>query len=70
MTNPNCDGQRSVCTSGEVRKLPLTGGANLILCRHCHAIEVKWRIDRNKQLSEDAKYPLPKWETLEVYYAL
>jgi hypothetical protein len=65
--NPNCDGSHCQSETGEVRVLPLGGGANLILCVACHAHEIAWRRERNRELSKDAAYALPAWAELEVY---
>lgn len=65
--NPNCDGDHCRYVRGEVRKLPLGGGANAILCRTCWAHEMAFRIKRNMELSKDCWFDLPRWEDLEVY---
>lgn len=70
MTNPNCDHEKCASETGEVRVLPLTKDphhGNLILCRACYAYELGWRIMRNKELSKEAQYALPAWESLKVY---
>lgn len=64
--NANCDGEH--CRyQGEVRLLPMGSDGNLILCAACHAHEIAWRRERNRELSPDARYDLPKWASLEVY---
>jgi hypothetical protein len=68
--NPNCDGSHCRSETGEVRVLPTSRdphGGNIILCRSCLAHEVQWRKERNKDLAEEARFPLPSWESLEVY---
>lgn len=65
--NGMCDGSHCKTAAGEVRVLPLGGGANLILCRACHRYELEFRRERNVTLGDFAKFALPAWETLEVY---
>lgn len=65
LINPKCDGDRCV-QNGPVRKLK-HGDSNLILCRTCYAYERSFRIERNKELSFGARFPLPKWSELEPY---
>ena len=66
-TNPNCDGQRCKINKGEVRILPAGGDSNIILCRHCFEYEMKWRYERNKELSYACRFDIPKWESLKIY---
>jgi len=65
--NGMCDGSHCRSAASEVRVLPLGGGANLILCRACHAHELAWRRERNRSLGDFAQFALPEWETLAVY---
>jgi len=71
MSNDNCDG--SGPHSGEqVRVLPTGGDSNAILCFSCYRREMNFRAYRNSkaakpQLSDDAKFKLPPWESLKVY---
>ncbi len=65
--NPNCDGGHCCTETGEVRVLPLPGGANLILCMTCYAREMQWRKERNRELSTDAQYDRPVWSDLTIY---
>jgi hypothetical protein len=68
--NPNCDGASCVTTRGEVRKLPHTANpdhGNSILCNACFTHELRYRVERNKQLAADARYALPDWDELKVY---
>lgn len=65
--NPNCDGERCTSEKGEVRILPIGGGANLILCRACFEAEIAYRKERNKELAPENRFDLPEWEALEVY---
>jgi hypothetical protein len=66
VTNWNCDGSGPHC-AGEVRVLPTGGDSNLILCKNCFNHEIAYREDRNKDLSKDARFKLPTWESLRVY---
>jgi hypothetical protein len=65
--NWNCDGSGPHVANGEVRILPLDGGANAILCGRCFTREIKWRRLRNITLVGDQKFDLPKWKTLQIY---
>ena len=65
--NPNCDEGHCSFSQGEVKLLPLPGDANLILCRSCHSHEIRWRRERNRELSQEARFPLPEWESLTKY---
>jgi hypothetical protein len=64
--NNNCDGS-GPHMPGEVRVLPIGGGANLILCRACHAHELRFRRERSRELADACQFDLPEWATLEVY---
>lgn len=52
--------------SEEVRKLPLTEGANLLLCREHYASEIFFRRRRNRELGFQA-FTIPRWDDLEIY---
>ena len=65
MKNPNCDNDKCVRPNGEVRVLPLGGGANLIVCEVCYDHEMRYRRGRN--LYDAHKFDLPMWDQLEVY---
>lgn len=65
-SNWNCDGS-GPHTVGEVKKLPLPGAANLILCRACWRRELQYRIARNKELAAENRFPLPEWDYAENY---
>ncbi len=67
MKNPNCDGSGPCILNGEVRVLPTGGDSNGLLCRLCFNREIAFRKDRNKELSKDCAFALPKWESLRVY---
>lgn len=67
--NWNCDGSRCDSRSGEVRKMPLGGGANLILCRTCFAHENAYRARRGKETGRPDDWPIVQWQAAEVYRA-
>jgi hypothetical protein len=56
-------------TDTEIRKLPLNekDHSNLLLCYRHFLGEMMFRRERNKELSDDAKFLLPRWESLDVY---
>lgn len=64
MKNPNCDNDLCASSTGEVRTLPVGGGGNAILCRHCYSREMEFRRER---ISEGVDFDLPLWESLKVY---
>jgi hypothetical protein len=66
-TNPNCDNTYCLSDRGEVRVLPIGSDSNAILCKSCFMHEMRFRHDRNKELSFDCKFDIPKWESLKVY---
>lgn len=65
--NPNCDNDKCRSEESAVRILPYSGGGNLILCRACFDHEIAYRRERNHQLTDDCKFLLPTWESLEIY---
>lgn len=70
--NPNCDGVGPHAQNAQVRIMPLTYddpgiASNIIVCRACHLTELRWRKQRNRELSPEAQYDLPSWESLKVY---
>lgn len=66
--NPNCDGSNCRAKSGPVRILPVTrGGSNLHLCQACHEHEMRWRRQRNTELSKEARFETPEWTSLPIY---
>lgn len=69
MSNPNCDNDKCLSATGEVRVLPTGGDGNLILCRACFEHELRFRVTRNRYLSPDCRFALPSWESLKVYNA-
>jgi len=71
MKNPNCDNDKCRVPHSEVRVLP-TGGrgdnqSNLILCQACFEHEIRFRVQRNRELAKDCRFDLPSWESLEIY---
>ena len=64
--NPNCDGGQCHKSTGEVRKLPMGGSANAILCFDCYRYEMQYRRERNEELEDDCKFAIPLWDSLEV----
>ena len=68
--NNNCDGDHCAAETGEVRVLPLGKNSyhgNLILCRSCFDHEIRYRRERNTDLTADCRFALPTWESLEDY---
>lgn len=64
--NNNCDGS-GPCVEGQVRLLPIGGEANVILCAACFRREIRWRVERNRELSPDCQFKLPAWTDCKVY---
>ena len=64
--NPNCDGDHCLHAAGRVRVLPTGADSNAILCRPCFDHEMRWRIERNKELETSCQYDLPKWLSLRT----
>jgi hypothetical protein len=67
--NPNCDGSGPHSDNPSVRKYPLGGGANAILCRACVDKENRYRaIRRADKINQvdPARFPDQPWLTLEV----
>lgn len=52
---------RKFVGSGKVRKLPLSGGGGVYLCKRCWEKEMEWRKERNKELSPGNRFPIRKW---------
>lgn len=67
MINNNCDGSGPCSPREQVRVLPSGGDSNLILCNACYHAEIAFRRERNKELSKDCQFKLPKWEDLKIY---
>lgn len=67
MQNPNCDGGWCEKRNGEVRKYPLGGGANLILCQSCFSHENHYRLMRSKETNNPKAWPHIDWSKAEVY---
>ena len=64
--NNNCDGSNCKFNAGVVKYIPLEDG-NLILCKSCYQHEMAWRHMRNKELSKENRFDMPKWSKLETY---
>lgn len=56
-------------TVTEARVLPTGGGSNIICGRRGYEKEMKFRREENKRLTESARYDLPTWESLPVYFS-
>ena len=52
-------------TTGEIRALPLAGGANLLVCHRHYLHELDWRRMRARETGID-KWLFPEWESLEI----
>lgn len=66
--NPNCDGGHCVVPFAQVRKFPLGGGANALLCFVCFAAENRYNEEARKRpgAMPDA-FPHVNWFTAEKY---
>jgi hypothetical protein len=64
--NWNCDGAGPHC-SGTVRKYPLGGGANLILCAYCWERENLYRKRQGRYWSRPEDFPENDWSTAAIY---
>lgn len=65
--NPNCDGSHCLSKTAEVRRYPLGGGANLILCAACFRHENRYRSERAKETGCPENWPQVAWETAKPY---
>ena len=61
-----CDGS-GPCFGNEVRLLPTGGDGNAILCEFCFRREIRWRRERNLELSKDCQFDTPLWIACKVY---
>ena len=71
MENNDCNGA-GPHTAGEVRVMPHSDTplhGNDILCRSCWIKAIQYRIERNRELGEFARYDLPSWSLAKVYDA-
>lgn len=69
MNNPNCDGP-GPHSGRQVRRYPIGGGSNAILCRACVARENRYRAERRADTAnpvDPAGFPHQDWQTLKVY---
>lgn len=51
----------------EIRVLPLGGEGNILCSYQGYLREIKYRIERNKELAESCRFDTPKWDDLAVY---
>jgi len=67
MNNNNCDwnGDNDCSVSRTVRKIPLSQSSNVFCCLNHFAVEMKSRLEKNKQLPKEAKFDLLSWSDLE-----
>jgi hypothetical protein len=65
--NNNCDNDKCTDSKGEVRVLPTGGEGNAILCRACFRHELRFRMERNRELCPENQFDLPSWQDLKVY---
>lgn len=65
--NPNCDGSHCHTAQGEVRRYPLGGGANLILCSACFAHENGYRRGRAVETRDPSAWPQVPWDSATAY---
>jgi hypothetical protein len=65
--NPECGGSHCTEATGEVRVLPLGGGANLILCRPCFNHENAYRRQRGRETGNPEGWPVVDWDTAKPY---
>ena len=60
--NQDCDNRGGHFTkAGSVRRLGTGGDSAAYLCRGCWKKEMKWRGNRNVNLSGKAKFPIKKF---------
>lgn len=64
---PDCGGAHCKLDHGEVRVLPTGSESNEILCYHCYANEMRYRVARNKTVEEFAQFDIPLWNNLKIY---
>lgn len=57
--NPYCDNDLCIDPNGEVRRLPIGGESNMILCNRCFIHEKRFRAEKG--------WFTPNWKDLEVY---
>ncbi len=65
--NDRCDGEGHHA-QGQVRKYPLGGGSNAILCIKCVQRENEYRAEMRQQKGvQSGAYPSQPWPTLAIY---
>lgn len=52
----------------EARVLPMGGAGHIICGRNGYKKDIAFRMQENKRLTESARYDLPAWESLRVYF--
>ena len=62
----NCDGS-GPHSLGDVRVMPTGGDGNMILCLRCWLKENSYRIERNRDLADFAKFDIIEWQNAKVY---
>lgn len=67
LQNPDCCNSLCIKADGEVRILPLGGGANLTLCLNCFNHEMRYRRDRIKEGADPESFKVKQWSELRVY---
>lgn len=65
--NPYCEGVHCGDPNGEVRKYPLGGDGNLLLCMSCAAFENHMRYIRGRETGQPANFPQVNWFTCVVH---
>lgn len=55
-------------THGQIRALPLSGGANILVCHGHYQREMEYRRERGRQTGMD-KWRFPRWFDLELIAA-
>jgi len=65
MKNPNCDNDKCLSATGEVRLLPTSERSNVILCFTCFQHEMKWRKECNAEIPN--AFCLAQWTDLKIY---
>lgn len=67
MKNVNCDNDKCLSFTGQVRVLPIGGGSNLIVCQHCFNHEMNYRKELNKGRRIFTQFDIVRWKDLEIY---
>lgn len=67
MKNPNCDNDKCVNATGQVRVLPIGGGGNLIVCQACFNHEMNYRKEVNQKHKISNEFDIVVWNDLKIY---